>query len=101
MGLGVDLYDKLINILRREFNQIEENIKDLSEENQYVIWLMLNGVQLETILPPYEIITKSGDNIKDAIKRKGFPIKTYNENSAEETTLIEEDIPHNSSSFNN
>lgn len=100
IGIGVDLYDKLINLLRREFNQIDENIKDLSEENQYVIWLMLNGVQLETILPPYEIITKTGHSIKDAIKKKGFPLNTYNENSEEETTLIEEETSHNSSSFN-
>lgn len=90
IGFSVFLYDKLVNLLRKEFIQVEEKIKDLPEKEQYVIWLMLNGVQLETILPPYEIVSKTGESIKDKITQNGFPIKTYSENTADEATLIEE-----------
>ena len=79
-----------INFLRKEFLNTEEKIGDLPEKEQYVIWLMLNGVQLETILPPYEIVSQSGESIKNIIKSKGFPMKTYSYGNENETTLIEE-----------
>ncbi len=92
LGMGITLYDKLMKLLREEFSYIGEMIKDLSEEKQYVIWLMLNGVQLETILPHYEIVNQENEDFKDIIKDKGFPLKTYFSGRANETTLMEEDI---------
>jgi len=90
IGFGTVLYDQLIYLLKDKFGSIEAKIKDLPEYEQYMVWLLYNGVQLETLLPKMEIINGYNEDIRDELKKRGIPIKIYHEGKENETTLIEE-----------
>jgi DNA-binding Lrp family transcriptional regulator len=91
IGFGTIMYEELIGFLQNKFRSIEMKIKELPEHEQYMIWLLYNGVQLETIKPKMEIINNKGVDLRDTLKRMGIPLKIYNEGKENETTLIEEE----------
>ena len=92
IGFGTLLYDELIYQLREIFRTIEDKTKDLPEYQRYMIWLMYNGVQLETILPKMEIIDRNNNDIRDELKKRGISLRVYNGGKENETTLIEESL---------
>lgn len=92
IGFGTLLFDDLIDILKDTFGNIEAKIRDLPDYQQYMVWLMYNGVQLETILPKMEIIDKNNNDIRDELRERELPLKVYNEGKENETTLIEESL---------
>jgi DNA-binding MarR family transcriptional regulator len=90
MGFGTAMYDQLIYLLKDNFGSIEAKIRDLPQHEQFWIWLMYNGTQLETLLPKIEIINQHGEDFREKLEKRGIPIKIHYSGKENETTMIEE-----------
>lgn len=85
LGMSVWLYEPLLTLLKGKWNEVMQKVSALEDEDHRVVMLMLNGVQLETILPSIKIA-----NFREKMKLCGIPLVVYNEGTDNEVTLIEE-----------
>jgi hypothetical protein len=90
IGFAVLMYDDLMNLLTAKLGEVRAMLAKLSEKQRYAALLMLNGVQLETILPGVRDRGEKDEGLASKLEALGLPILTHNQGKEGETTLIEE-----------
>lgn len=84
LGMAVWLYEPLLKLLKGKWETLEQKIAPLPPEDRFIIKLMLNGVQLETIVPKIKT-----EDFRAKLKLCGMPFTVYNSGTDNETTVIE------------
>jgi hypothetical protein len=84
LGSAIWIYEPLLDMLKKYWKIADERLRDLPERDRHVIMLMLNGVQLETIVEKEKVA-----NIRNQLMLCNIPFKIYNEGANNETTIIE------------
>jgi 5-formyltetrahydrofolate cyclo-ligase len=88
IGFAIEFYDDLLKLLTERFASVDRKLEGLTEKERYIVKLMLDGVQLETLIP------KGHDGDSDAVKsteklrKLGLPLTIHNQGRDNETTLI-------------
>jgi hypothetical protein len=85
LGMAVWLYEPLLSLLKKTWYTLQSKVSSLTQEEQFIVLLMANGVQLETILPKVKVA-----EFREKLQLLDIPIRIYNQGTDNETTIIEE-----------
>jgi hypothetical protein len=89
IGFAVEFYEPLIELLKEKFNELDSKLETFHEKEKYLVWLLLNGVQLETLMPKIQLTESDEEDLRSRLRKVGIPLITHNEGKDNETTLIE------------